>query len=101
MLTIKTEIIINKPPEAVYNWVLALNDEKYRKWHPAHRAFRREGSKVFLKEEVEGQKLTVKARFQLRCPTRSSDLREESVSCQDISGCVFKKCHKAPALSTK
>ncbi|HUV51815.1 MAG TPA: hypothetical protein VMW64_01915 [Dehalococcoidia bacterium] len=60
MLTIQTEILIKKPPAAVYKWVLELDSEKYRGWHPAHKAFRWEGTRVYLNEEVGRQKLEIK-----------------------------------------
>lgn len=37
MIALKAKIDIEKPPEYVYNWVVNLDNNKYCKWHPAHR----------------------------------------------------------------
>lgn len=68
MLTIKTEILIKKPPEAVYNWVLDLDNEKYRRWQPAHQAYQRDGERFYLEEEIEGRKLTIKGKLIAQVP---------------------------------
>lgn len=62
MIRMVTTIDIQgKMPEAIYNWVVTLNNERYRRWHPAHIAWRtirrtpeEVGSIVFLDERFEG-----------------------------------------------
>ena len=59
MVIITTKIEIKgKTPEQIYNWILNLDDEKYKKWHPAHKAqktikrtLNEMGSIVYLDEQ--------------------------------------------------
>lgn len=62
MIRVVTTIDIQgKTPEAIYEWIVTLDDERYRRWHPAHIAWRTirqtpedVGSLVFLDEQFEG-----------------------------------------------
>lgn len=62
MITMVTTIDIRgKTPEAVYDWIVTLTNERYRQWHPAHREWRtvkgrpdEVGSIVFFDEQFEG-----------------------------------------------
>lgn len=62
MITWVTKIEIRgKSPEAVYGWIVTLNNERYRRWHPAHREWRNvrgtpeeAGSVVFFDEQFDG-----------------------------------------------
>lgn len=53
--------IRGKSPEAVYDWIVTLNNKRYRQWHPAHREWRavrgapeQIGSLVLFDEQFEG-----------------------------------------------
>lgn len=62
MTTLKDSIIINRPPEAVFNW-LAYFAENYRSWHKDHvlakwvKGNNFEKGSVFYAEEYLGGKL--------------------------------------------
>lgn len=59
MIIITTKIEIKgKTPEQIYNWILNFDDEKYKKWQPAHKVWRtikrtpnEMGSIVYLDEQ--------------------------------------------------
>ena len=59
MIIITTKIEIKgKTPEQIYNWILNLDDEKYKKWHHTYKAWKtikrtpnEMGSIVYLDEQ--------------------------------------------------
>lgn len=32
--------IYRKSPDQIYDWVLNLNNDKYKRWHPAHKEWK-------------------------------------------------------------
>lgn len=59
MITFTTIVeVTGKSPDQVYDWVLNLNNDKYRRWHPAHKEWKtikrthnEMGSIVYLDEQ--------------------------------------------------
>ena len=65
MLRVRTEIDVrNVSPNKLYSWLLDVDDERYRAWHPAHRGYQRVlenpeivGSVVKFEEHIGGRRL--------------------------------------------
>lgn len=64
MLEHLTIIEVAKPADKIYSFMLNLDGDKYRNWHPEHIDFRQinkteniKGSIFYLNEEVEGTKV--------------------------------------------
>jgi len=65
MITLNTKIEIEgKTPEQIYKWLIDLDNEKYKKWHPAHKEWRiirqtphKIGSTVYFDEQFNNFRL--------------------------------------------